>query len=106
MRKYLFCGSYTAEGFKGLVKEGGSQRIEAAKKSLKSAGGSLESFYFALGEMDFYIIVNLPDDITAASVTLAGTASGAFNIKTVVLLTPEELDESVKKSIDFRPPGK
>lgn len=105
MRKYLFSGSYTPEGFKGLVKDGGSSRIEAAKRSLESMGGSLEAFYFALGEKDFYIIVNLPDDVTAASVTMAGNMSGTFSIKSTVLLTAKEMDAVVKRHPDFRPPG-
>ncbi len=106
MRKYLFSGSYTPKGLQGLIEEGGSSRIEAAKKALRSAGGSLEAFYFALGEKDFYIIVNLPDDVTAAAVTLAGNISEAFTISSVVLLTPEQMDASLKKHVDFRPPGK
>jgi len=94
MKKYLFSGSYTREGFQGLIKEGGSSRIDAAKTALESVGGSLESFYFALGEKDFYIIVNLPDDVTATAITLAGNSSGTFSIKSVVLLTPEEMDRA------------
>jgi uncharacterized protein with GYD domain len=105
MPKYLFYGSYTQEGYQGLLAEGGSKRIEAAKQSLKSAGGSLEAFYFSFGENDFYIVVDLPDNVTTTAVSLAGNVSGAFGIKTVPLLTPEEVDEAVKRSIDFRPPG-
>ena len=105
MAKFLFSGTYTPKGLKGLIEEGGSSRIEAAKKSLASMGGSLESFYFALGEKDFYIIVNLPDNATAASVTMAGCISDTFSIKSVVLMTPAEMDESIKKRPDFRPPG-
>ncbi len=105
MSKYLFYGSYTPEGFKGLMKEGGSKRIEAAKQALGSVGGSLEAFYFSFGENDFYIIVNLPDNITTTAVTLAGNVSGTFRIKGVALLTATEIDEAVKKSVDFRPPG-
>jgi uncharacterized protein with GYD domain len=103
--KYLFYGSYTQEGFKGIVEEGGSKRIEAAKKSLGSVGGSLEAFYFSFGENDFYIIVDLPDNVTTTAVTLAGNVSGTFSIKGVPLLTADELDQAVKKSVDFRPPG-
>ncbi len=106
MPKYLFYGSYTPEGLKGLMAEGGTKRIEAARQALKSAGGSLEAFYFAFGDNDFYIIVDLPDNVSTTAITLAGNVSGTFNIKTVVLLTPEEVDEAVKKSIDFRPPGR
>jgi uncharacterized protein with GYD domain len=105
MPKYLFHGSYTAEGFKGLVSEGGSKRVEAAQQALKSAGGRLEAFYFAFGEDDFYIIVDLPDNVSTTAVSFVGNASGAFSIKTIVLLTPEEVDEAIKMSVDFRPPG-
>lgn len=105
MPKYLFYGSYTPEGYKGLIAEGGSKRIEAAKQALLSAGGSLDAFYFSFGEQDFYIIVNLPDNVSTTAITLAGNVSGTFRIRGVPLLTPEEMDEVVKKSIDFRPPG-
>ena len=105
MAKYLFYGSYTPEGMKGLLAEGGSKRIEAAKQALGSVGGSLEAFYFAFGDNDFYIIVNLPDNATATAVTMAGNISGTFGIKTVVLLTPEEIDDAVRKAVDFRAPG-
>jgi uncharacterized protein with GYD domain len=87
------------------MKEGGSKRIEAAKQAWESVGGSLEAFYFSFGENNFYIIVNSPDNITTTAVILAGNVSGTFNIKGVALLTPAELDEAVKKSVDFRPPG-
>lgn len=105
MSKYLFYGSYSTEGYRGLMEEGGSSRIEAAQEALGSVGGSLEAFYFSFGEYDFYIIVNLPDDVTTTAVTLAGNTSGMFNIQGVPLLTPAELDQAVKQSVDFRPPG-
>lgn len=105
MQKYLFHGSYTPEGLRGLMTEGGSKRIEAAKQALGSVGGSLEAFYFAFGEQDFYIIVNLPDNVTAASVLMAGNVSGTFHIEGVPLLTAEEMDAVVKKGVNFRPPG-
>jgi uncharacterized protein with GYD domain len=105
MAKYLFYGSYSPEGYRGLMEEGGSSRIEAAKQALGSVGGSLEAFYFSYGENDFYIIVDLPDRITTTAITLAGNITGTFNINGVPLLTPEELDEAIKLSVDFRPPG-
>ena len=105
MPKYLFHGSYTPEGLRGLLAEGGSGRIEAAKQALKSVGGTLEAFYFAFGDYDFYIIVDLPDNVSTTAISFAGNVSGTFSIKTVVLLTPEEVDEAVKKCVDFRPPG-
>lgn len=106
MQKYLFYGSYTPKGYKGLLLEGGSNRIEAARQALQSVGGSLEAFYFSNGEQDFYIIVNLPDNVSATAITLAGNTSGTFNIRAVALLTPAEMDNAVKMSVDFRPPGR
>ena len=105
MQKYLFYGSYTTEGYKGLLREGGSTRIDVARQTLQSVGGSLEAFYYSNGEQDFYIIVNLPDNVNSTAVTLAGNASGTFRIRAVALLTPEEMDEAVKTKVDFRPPG-
>jgi uncharacterized protein with GYD domain len=105
MRKYLFHGRYTPERYRGLIQEGGSVRIDAAKQALGSVGGSLESFYYSCDEEDFYITVNLPDYVSAMAVTLAGNASGTFSIRATELLTPEEMDAAVKKSVDFRPPG-
>ena len=105
MPKYLFHGSYTPEGIRGLMEEGGSRRREAAEQALKSVGGVLEAFYFSFGDNDFYIIVDLPDNVTTTAVSFVGNVSGTFSIKTIVLLTPEEVDEAVKKSVDFRPPG-
>ena len=105
MPKYLFHGSYTPEGFRGLFEEGGSKRREAAKQALQSVGGSLEVFYFSFGEEDFYIIVDLPNNVSTTAISFVGNVSGSFSIKTVVLLTPEEVDEAIKMSVDFRPPG-
>ncbi|MGD9238930.1 MAG: GYD domain-containing protein [Desulfobacterales bacterium] len=105
MPKYLFYGSYTPHGFKGLMEEGGSKRIEAAKRALGSVDGKLEAFYFSFGKNDFYIIADLPDNVTTTAITFAGNVSGTFRINGVALLTAEELDEAIKKSVDFRPPG-
>lgn len=105
MQKYLFYGNYTPAGYKGLLVEGGTKRYQAVKQALKSVGGSLKAFYFSFGEKDFYVIVDLPDNISASAFTLTANFTGAFNMKTVVLLTPEEIDEAIKKSVDYRPPG-
>ena len=106
MRKYLFHGKYTPEGFKGLLQEGGTIRIEVAKQALGSVGGSLEAFYYSCDEEDFYIIVNLPDYVSAMAVTLAGNSSGTFGIRATELLTPEEVDLAIRTRVDFRPPGR
>jgi uncharacterized protein with GYD domain len=105
MPKYLTVASYTAEGAKGLLKEGGTARRAAVEKLMKSLGGRLEAFYFAFGDNDAYIITEGPDNVTIAAVSLSVTASGAVRGKTIVLLTPEEIDQAAKKTVKFRPPG-
>jgi uncharacterized protein with GYD domain len=105
MAKYLWQVSYTPQGAQGLQKEGGSARRAAVKRLVEQAGGKLESFYFALGESDVYVIADLPDAKTAAAVSLAVNAAGAAQLRTVVLLTPEEMDASAKQAVDYRPPG-
>ena len=105
MPKYLFHGSYTEEGLKGLLEEGGSKRREAAEQVVRSVGGTLEAYYFAFGDSDFYVIVDTPDNVSTTAASLIVNASGAVKVKTVVLLTPEEVDQVVKKTVDYRPPG-
>ena len=108
MPKYLVVASYNSEGAKGLLKDGGSKRRQVAEAALKSVGGSVEAFYFAFGENDLYAIVNAPDNVTVAAASLAINAGGAVNTRTVVLLTPEELDQAAKKSTSatYQPPGR
>jgi uncharacterized protein with GYD domain len=105
MAKYLVQGSYSVEGDKGLLKSGGSARREATAKAMESVGGRVESFYFAFGADDFVVIVDAPDNVSAAAVALTAAASGAVHSRMTVLLTPEEIDQATKKSVAYRPPG-
>ncbi len=105
MPKYLWQASYTAEGAKGLLKEGGSKRKMAVEEALKSVGGKLEAFYYAFGDSDAIIIADLPDNISVAGASLAVNASGAAVTKTTVLLSPKEIDAACKKAWRYRPPG-
>lgn len=105
MSKYLFYGTYTPEGVRGLLAEGGSGRVEAVKQALSSINGRLEAFYFSFGESDFYTIVDLPDNASTAAFSFTANAFGYFAIKTAVLLTPAEVDLAVKKSVKLRQPG-
>ena len=106
MPKYLLEAHYSTEGAKGVMKEGGSGRRAAVAKMAESVGGKLESFYFAFGGVDAFVIVDLPDNVTAAAVALAASQSGTSSVKTVVLLTPEDMDKAAKKSIEYRAPGR
>ena len=105
MPKFLFVGSYTQQGLAGLIKEGGTGRAAAVRALVDSAGGTLEGFYFAHGRDDFYVIVDLPDAITAMAVSATINLSGAVHARTVVLATPEEVDAARKITVKYRPPG-
>jgi uncharacterized protein with GYD domain len=105
MAKFLLEASYTAEGTKGLIAEGGSKRRDAAVKAIKAAGGKVEAFYFAFGKADAIVLVDLPDNLSATAASLAINASGAVTANTTVLLTPAEMDEAVKKAVPYRAPG-
>jgi len=105
MAKYLFEASYTSTGANGLMSEGGSSRQQQIDSMLSTMGGKLETLYFAFGNNDVYAIADVPDNVTAAALSLAVNASGAVNAKIVVLLTPEEMDEASKKSVSYRAPG-
>jgi uncharacterized protein with GYD domain len=105
MPKFLIEASYTLEGVKGLRSAGGSSRRDAVAHSLESAGGSLEHFYFAFGDNDAYVIADLPDAEAAAAVALTVNAAGGATTRTILLLTPEEVDAAAKRSVDYRPPG-
>ncbi len=104
-RKYLIKASYTADGAKGLLKDGGAKRRALVEQMISAMGGKLEAFYFALGDVDAYVIVEAPDDISAVAVSLSVNASGAVSLRTIPLLTPEEIDQAAKKTVAYRPPG-
>ncbi len=106
MPKYLLHAKYNAEGARGLLKDGGTKRKNAADDLVKSVGGKLEAFYFAFGDDDAYVVVDAPDNATVAAASLAVGSSGLVSTKTTVLLTPEELDQVAKKSPKYSPPGK
>ena len=104
MSKYLIEASYTLEGTRGVMKSGGTARREAVRQAVESVGGRFEVQYFALGEHDAFVIADLPDHVSAAAISLAVTATGAARTKTTALLTPEEVDEAVKKTVKYEPP--
>ena len=105
MAKFLIEARYGPEGARGLSASGGSARRDAIAELFSSRGGQLESFYFAFGDTDAYVIGDLPDNETAAALALAINGSGAVSISTKVLLTPEQVDKAAQTRIDYRPPG-
>ena len=105
MAKYLLEASYTADGVKGLLKDGGSARLEAASQLIEGLGGKVEAMYFSFGSSDAYAIIDMPDNVSATAASLAVNSSGAVTTKLVVLLTPEEVDEACSKSPAYQAPG-
>ncbi len=105
MPKYLVTAAYTPEGAQGLIEEGATSRREALGAAVASVGGSVEAFYFAFGESDLYLIIDVPDQVSAAALGLAIGSVGALTWSTTVLLTAEEIDEAVGKTVNYRPPG-
>jgi uncharacterized protein with GYD domain len=105
MAKYLVSGSYSAEGLKGVLKGGGTARVDAVRKMVEGMGGSLESFYFAFGGEDVFIIVDMPDNASVAAVAMTASSTGQVGVKTVVLLTAGEIDEAAKRQVNYKPPA-
>ncbi len=105
MAKFMLRVNYTADGAKGLIKDGGSHRRSVAQRAAESVGGRVESFYFAFGDTDAYVIADLPDAASAAAIALTVGASGGASVQTAVLMTPEEVDVAARKSPLYAAPG-
>lgn len=105
MAKFLVKASYTAEGAKGVQSAGGTSRRDAVAQMAEGLGGKLESFYFAFGETDAYVVLDLPDIRSVAAASIAVNAAGGATSEVVVLLTPEDMDAAAELSVDYRPPG-
>ena len=105
MPRYLLEASYTLDGIRGIIAGGGTARRDAVVQTIESVGGKLVSFDFALGDRDVFLICELPDNEAATAVALAVNGSGRTQVRTIVLVTPEEVDAAVKRSIPYRAPG-
>ena len=105
MGKYLFRGSFTAEGLRGVMKDGGTSRPKAVAALAESVGGRLDAYYFAFGDDSYFVVCDLPNDEAAAACAMTVAASGAVSNSTVKLLTPEQVDAAVKLSPSYRAPG-
>jgi uncharacterized protein with GYD domain len=106
MPKFLIQASYTLDGTKGVMKEGGTGRRSAVEQAIKGMGGKLDAFYFAFGPTDVFLIADLPDAVSAAAVSLTVNASGGAKTTTIPLMAPEEMDAASKKSVQYRAPGR
>lgn len=105
MPRYLIEGSYTDDGTKGLLKEGGSSRRDMVTKMIEGMGGKLEAFYYTFGDRDVIAVYSAPDEVSALALAMAVNQSGKVSIKTTPLLSVEDVDRATKKSVGYRPPG-
>ena len=105
MPKYMFEASYGSEAAKGLQKAGAASRVKVVSEMCAGLGGSLDSFHFAFGDVDAFVICELPDDEAAAAVSFAVSSGGTVGIKTVKLMTVEQVDAALKRSVKYKPPG-
>ncbi|MEW2252760.1 GYD domain-containing protein [Streptomyces sp. NPDC058733] len=105
MAKFLIQASYTSEGTRGLLKEGASGRRAAVERVVGELGGTLEVMYFAFGEDDLVCVIDLPDAVSMAAVSLTVKASGALTTRATPLLTVEEIDQATRRQVAFRAPG-
>lgn len=105
MARFLIQATYAAEGARGLMKDGGSGRRAAVEKAVGAVGGRLESFYFAFGATDAFVLVEVPDNVTAMAISLAVNASGTVRSSLTPLLSVEEMDTACKRTVAYRAPG-
>jgi uncharacterized protein with GYD domain len=105
MPTFLIKASYTAEGTRGLLKDGGTGRKEAVEALITSRGGTLRGFYYAFSDDDLYIIADLPTNADLAAVSLAINSTAGARVKANTLLDAAEIDEAVHKAVKYRPPG-
>jgi uncharacterized protein with GYD domain len=106
MPKYLIQASYTAEGLKGLQKDKASGRRSAVAQAVEGIGGRLEGMYYGLGEDDVFVIVDAPNTGAVAAMSIAVSASGLVRTRTTALMTVEEVDQALAKSVSYRAPGR
>lgn len=106
MPKFLVRATYSAEGFKGVLKDKASGRKAAVEKAMASVGAKLEAMYFAFGDHDVVMIVDSPDSASLMAVGLSACSTGLARTSTIPLITVEEADQAIKKSVQYRGPGK
>ncbi|HZO54608.1 MAG TPA: GYD domain-containing protein [Bryobacteraceae bacterium] len=105
MPKYLIQATYTSEGLKGLAKDKASGRKAAVQAAMKAVKGKVECMYFTFGADDVVLIVDAPDNIAAAAISLAAGSTGSVNIRTTPLLTVDEIDQALALPSKYRAPG-
>lgn len=103
MAKYMIGASYNSDGVSRMLADGASKRREVAENLVASLGGTMEAFYFCFGDDDLIVIVDVPDNVSAAAASLAVNSGGVVTAKTTVLLTTEEMDQAIGTEASYSP---
>ncbi|HEX2073391.1 MAG TPA: GYD domain-containing protein [Geodermatophilus sp.] len=103
MPRFLLIGTYSQHGARVLMAAGGSARRRVLERAVEELGGRLETFDFAFGGEDVYAIFEVPDDHCAAALALTIAAGGVATVRTVVLLTPEQIDRAAQLHPSYTP---
>lgn len=107
MAHYMIQASYSNDAVANLVKNP-QDRAAVIRNLAERWGGKLEAFYFAFGEDDVVSIVEVPDNVTMAAISMAVSSTGALrSFKTTVLIPMDEAVEAMRKAstIGYLPPG-
>jgi uncharacterized protein with GYD domain len=97
MPHYLCQVSYTPEGWAALLRKP-VNRVEAVRPAVEKLGGTIEGAWFTFGESDLILLLDMPDNISAASFAIAAAAGGAVkSYKTTPLLSIEDGIEALKR---------
>jgi len=105
MPHYLIRGSYTADAWAKMIQKP-EDREKLYRELIERAGGKLQAFYFAFGENDVVAILEAPDDVTAAALSMAVAAPGHVrSITTTPLMTAADGMKAMKKAGDMKYQG-
>jgi uncharacterized protein with GYD domain len=108
MALYLYRFGYTAEAWESLMENPEDRRDMLASRVYGTFGGQLEGFWYCFGEQDGYALVRLPDNVSAAAVSIALAATGSLRfLETTVLISVDEMVEAMALASRFayRRPG-
>ena len=106
MARYLIQVTMKPEAYATMM-QNPQDRGEAVRPIFEAVGGSLEEYYFAVGENTVYVLAEVPDPASVEALTMAVLAGGAItSIKATGILTAQEAIDVMKKAGDvaYRPP--
>ena len=107
MAKFLIRASFTRDGIREVLsKAKGSGLRSAVSRFAESAGAKVDAYYFAFGSEDIIGIIDAPDNVTAAAMSVAANTAGFVHLSVTPLITPDEMDKAVEKSSGLAVPGR